>query len=1119
MQIIKSISGTFLCCLFMINLCQPLFSQQEKILKETIAEASFAQKIGTTGEIRNAIPRPSTSAMKKQLAKDERYIPRNFENRFPNRVINPILEHQGNDPIRQSVIPKSDNSPVVPKVNIDGLFAGGSPHDPSGDAGLNYYLQAVNATDIAVYEKDGTLVSQFTGNTLWGQLGYNSGGDPIIMYDQEHNRWIITEFPFGFGGSANQLLFAISTTGDPLGQYDVYAFGTPRFPDYPKYSIWTNAYAVTTNEESAGILHAYVINREQMINGEDVVDIQRVELPGNSNTEARFLVASPVDWSGKIAPPQDRDPMVMALNDATWNTGQTDDLLEIYSISIDWANESNTVFTLQSLPVTPYDSYPCAAPGVGFSCVPQMDGNGLDALPELIMNQIHYRNFGTHESMVLCFITDVTDGFNLSGIRWMELRRSATETWSVYQEGTFAPDDGLHRFMGGIAMDGQGNIGLAYNVSSDTTFAGIRFTGRRVNDPLGMMTIPEYNVVEGMNTINSQGRFADYIHMTIDAEDDRTFWYTAEYANAGTSYTRILSFELKKDTIDMGPVALRAPQTGGIVTDDEFVRFTVQNFGIDPIDSFTIGYILEGMPAVTEDVQVRLEEGDTYEHTFSETISLDELGKYNFRLFTVLEGDEAPFNDTIDVQVTRLAERNLGVSVDASIFDNNCGSEVEAQIRLHNFGIDTIVFADLDFLINGIEAGRDSVILEVAPGDNILVVQNLDQLVDGTNILQVVVSNPNGQEDQIMSNDTTEVTFEVYLDEETVELQLLTDEFPDETSWELLSQDSTVLFSGGPYAETDNQVLFIETLCLHPDSCYIFAIYDDFGDGFSAYGIDGDYQIVDHAGNVLVANNNPSFGDEEFNAFCVNIECLLEADIAISPVNHTGAGMIVITASNGQAPFMYSIDGGQTFQADPGFANLVAGTYEIVVTDQNDCEFRTEVEVSQCVSDFVIAATSASGEDVPDGQIAITLADSDSTTLYSIDGGISYQQDSVFIQLLPGEYNVVVVQQSLGCRYESTITVDFSVSILETLYGTQINIYPNPTDAMLTIEIKGTEMEDVFLPVTVYNLSGQIVQRKHLTRYSDSYKGMISLYNQPDGIYYLGFDHGQINKLVSVIKN
>ena len=59
-------------------------------------------------------------------------------------------------------------------------------------------------------------------------------------------------------------------------------------------------------------------------------------------------------------------------------------------------------------------------------------------------------------------------------------------TYSLYQQGTYAPSDGVHRWMGSIAMDKKGNMGLGYSVVNGTSvFPGIRYTGRLAGDPPG----------------------------------------------------------------------------------------------------------------------------------------------------------------------------------------------------------------------------------------------------------------------------------------------------------------------------------------------------------------------------------------------------------------------------------------------------------------------------------------------------------------------------------------------------------------------------------------------------------------------------------------------------------
>jgi hypothetical protein len=120
----------------------------------------------------------------------------------------------------------------------------------------------------------------------------------------------------------------------------------------------------------------------------------------------------------------------------------------------------------------------------------------------------------------------------MAGVRWYEIRRTEGK-YSVHQQGTYAPDDGVHRWMGSIAMDWQGNMALGYSVSNATNvYPGIRYTGRLSGDPLGEMTIGEGTIISGTGSqLTTNSRWGDYTSMNVDPIDDCTFWYVNEYYN------------------------------------------------------------------------------------------------------------------------------------------------------------------------------------------------------------------------------------------------------------------------------------------------------------------------------------------------------------------------------------------------------------------------------------------------------------------------------------------------------------------------------------------------------------------------------------------------------------
>lgn len=180
---------------------------------------------------------------------------------------------------------------------------------------------------------------------------------------------------------------------------------------------------------------------------------------------------------------------------------------------MDWSNpQSNFLTGPIEVAVAPYVQG-CA--GTNGYCVPQeTSGYKLDGLSDRLMNRLAYRNFGTHDAMVVTHSVDVDYGQpnHRLGCRWYELRNLVfgSPANQVYQQGTFAPDDGIYRWMGTTAMDSQGNIALGYAISGPSIYAGMAFTGRLRTDNLGIMTQGVTVVQEGLGfqTVNRWGDYA-----------------------------------------------------------------------------------------------------------------------------------------------------------------------------------------------------------------------------------------------------------------------------------------------------------------------------------------------------------------------------------------------------------------------------------------------------------------------------------------------------------------------------------------------------------------------------------------------------------------------------------
>ena len=148
-----------------------------------------------------------------------------------------------------------------------------SPPDPVGDVGPNHYV-AMSNLSFQIFNKAGaSLFGPALNNTLWAGFGgdcqTDNSGDPIVLYDQISDRWMLSQFTAS--GPTYFNCVAVSQTPDPTGAYYRWAFSTgANFPDYPKYGFWSDALYISTREfagSSFAGVGAYAVNRAQLIAG------------------------------------------------------------------------------------------------------------------------------------------------------------------------------------------------------------------------------------------------------------------------------------------------------------------------------------------------------------------------------------------------------------------------------------------------------------------------------------------------------------------------------------------------------------------------------------------------------------------------------------------------------------------------------------------------------------------------------------------------------------------------------------------------------------------------------------------------------------------------------------
>ena len=413
----------------------------------------------------------------------------------------------------------------------------GVPSDSNLSVGEAQVVEIINTAYEVFDKKTGQsffppqqVSTIFTGMPgLCGQGVTFFFSDPVVVYDKIAGRWVIGIIAYNSTATTGNECIAVSATNDATGRYYRYAFGfgANAFNDYPKLAVWPDAYYASYNLFTPvnvfGTACAY--DRARMLEGKSTISIC-FENPN----EFSFL---PSDLDSPAPPPAGEPNFFVDLATTT--------SLHLYRFHVDFSSPQTSTFTgpvrIRVKPFTPA----CG----GRACIPQQGTTQqLDSLGDRLMFRLAYRNFLSHESLVVNH--SVKTSLAPAGVRWYEIR-NPNGTPVVFQQSTFTDSD-RSAWMASIAMDGAGDIGLGFSESSSGMHPAIVYTGRVASDPLDTMELPAM-IFAGNGSQIHVNRWGDYSGLAIDPVDDCTFWYVNQYYPTNSEFafhTRVASFKFPK---------------------------------------------------------------------------------------------------------------------------------------------------------------------------------------------------------------------------------------------------------------------------------------------------------------------------------------------------------------------------------------------------------------------------------------------------------------------------------------------------------------------------------------------------------------------------------------------
>ncbi len=466
-----------------------------------------------------------------------------------------------------------------------------NPSDNSLAVGPDHIVQTVNSM-MAIFSKKGKKFDS-SGKALYGPVrtanvfrGFGgpceriNNGDAVVRYDQLADRWLIVMPTFRKAPLRNDSLtvklvqpgdaialyqppyvppdtsrtagarqargrdttgsfcmcYAISTSADPFGTYYRYEFKRDLFPDYPRPAVWPDGYYTTTSTgDEVTERHAYVVDRNKMLKGEDATEQSFII------KDVNFIINADLD--GKELPPPGSPNIMMATGGWQLKKIFEDDGIYAWKYHVDWLDPSKTKLEGPvKIPVAPYHYL---SDGQLTKSVPQPGTEQrLDAQGDKLMARLVYRKIGDRESIVAVHSVNTTAGGG--GVRWYEFRLNKTGDADLFQQGTYAPE-GNYRWMASPAMDKNGNIGIGYSFGGPNDFPGQRFAGRLSKDKKGLLTLNETVLINGEAAQNGTLRWEDYTQTAVDPSDDCTIWYVGDYLkkDAKNYSTRIGAFRMK----------------------------------------------------------------------------------------------------------------------------------------------------------------------------------------------------------------------------------------------------------------------------------------------------------------------------------------------------------------------------------------------------------------------------------------------------------------------------------------------------------------------------------------------------------------------------------------------
>lgn len=203
-------------------------------------------------------------------------------------------------------------------------------------------------------------------------------------------------------------------------------------------------------------------------------------------------------------------------------------------------------------------------------------------------------------------------------------------------------------------------------------------------------------------------------------------------------------------------------------------------------------------------------------------------------------------------------------------------------------------------------------------------------------------------------------------------------------------------------------------------------------------------------------------------------DTLVVAATTTGPCFGEPAGSATAIPDGGTSPYQYQWDD-PNMQMTETAQNLIAGNYNVIVTDANGCEATSSIEVAELPAVEVIAdeIVGETGNNM-DGLISITPSGGTGmgyTFEWTLDGDF-FSNEEDLSGLTAGEYCVTITDDD-GCTTTECFTVDIINNVDNPILENFITISPNPTTDYLNVKMRLPSQSQV--KIDFYDALGRLI--------------------------------------------